>query len=231
MDPETFPYGRNRMDMYSAFMQYNEVLVTGGTGLAGPHVCRALLDRGVLPRLFVRPQSEGKIPSEIRPRCRVSTGDLAVREFVELGAQGTSAIVHLGGAWKESRKEGVAFEEAIVHATGNVVHAAKLWGIARLIYISVAGARPGDPVPFLDAKGRAEESVRNSGLAWTVFRPEPFYDLRDGRILVTAESLQDFAAGVADALFRDDAIGRLVEGPGPHLHLAGRKSVAGEMVK
>lgn len=219
------------MGMYSSFMQYNEVLVTGGTGLAGPYVCRALLDRGVLPRLFVRPKSEGKIPPEIRSKCRVSPGDLTVREFVELGAQGTSAIVHLGGAWKESRKEGVVFEQAIVHATGNVLHAAKAWGIGRLIYGSVTGARPGDPVPFLDAKGRAEESVRNSGLAWTVFRTEPFYDLRDGRIRVTAEYLQDFAAGVADALFLDDAIGCIFEGPGPHLLLAGRKSFAGETVK
>ena len=219
------------MGMYSSFMQYNEVLVTGGTGLAGPYVCRALLDRGVLPRLFVRPKSEGKIPPEIRSKCRVSPGDLTVREFVEFGAQGTSAIIHLGGAWKESRKEGVVFEQAIVHATGNVLHAAKAWGIGRLIYGSVTGARPGDPIPFLDAKGRAEESVRNSGLAWTVFRTEPFYDLRDGRIRVTAEYLQDFAAGVADALFLDDAIGCIFEGPGPHLLLAGRKSFAGETVK
>lgn len=35
--------------MYGAFMQYYEVFVTGGTGLLGPHVCRALIGHGFLP--------------------------------------------------------------------------------------------------------------------------------------------------------------------------------------
>jgi len=44
--------------MYSAFMQYNEVLVTGGTGLLGRYVCQALIGQGFLPRLFVRRGSD-----------------------------------------------------------------------------------------------------------------------------------------------------------------------------
>jgi len=34
--------------MYSAFMQFNEVFVTGGTGLLGRHVCRALIGTGLI---------------------------------------------------------------------------------------------------------------------------------------------------------------------------------------
>lgn len=198
--------------MYSAFMQFEEVLVTGGTGAAGAYVCRALIDRGVLPRLLVRPASEGKIPPEIRDRCRVTLGDLAVREFAELGAQGTSAVVHLAGAWKESARDRISFEESIVHATRNVLHAAKEWGIERVILASVAGARAGDPVPFLDAKGRAEQMVRDSGCEWTIFRPEPFYDLRDGTLLASVDRLKEFSAAVVDALYRADAIRRVFEG-------------------
>jgi nucleoside-diphosphate-sugar epimerase len=40
--------------MYSAFMQYKEVLVTGGTGPLGRYVCPSLIGNGFLPRLFVR---------------------------------------------------------------------------------------------------------------------------------------------------------------------------------
>jgi uncharacterized protein YbjT (DUF2867 family) len=197
--------------MYASFMQYGEVLVTGGTGLAGPPVCRALIARGVLPRLIVRPESERKIPPEIRERCRVTPGDITVREFAENAAQGTSAIVHLSGSWKESPGEGGSFEETIVHATDNVIHAAKVWGISRLLHLGTAGAKPGDPVPLLDAKGRAEERVRNSGLSWTVFRPEPFYNLEDGTVRVAAGYLDDLGAAIAGALFRDDAIGCVYE--------------------
>ncbi len=107
--------------MYSAFMQFNEVFVTGGTGLLGWHVCRALIGQGFLPRLFVRAGSEGWIAPDVRERCRVTPGDLTVRESVEMGAQGTSAIVHLAGAWKEQPRRGITFEEAHVHAPAAVV--------------------------------------------------------------------------------------------------------------
>ncbi|MCR4309868.1 MAG: NAD(P)H-binding protein [Deltaproteobacteria bacterium] len=197
--------------MYSAFMQYNEVFVTGGTGLLGRHVCRALIGHGFLPRLLVRTGSEGKIDSDVRERCRVTPGDLTVREGVEMGAQGTSAIVHLAGVWKEQPRRGITFEKAHVQATANVLHAASVWGIGRLIFVGVAGARPGDPVPFLDARGRAEALVRGTDRSWTVFRPAPWYDLRDGKPRVSTEYLEGLAGAIAESVHRQDTVGRVYE--------------------
>jgi len=197
--------------MYSSFMQYNEVLVTGGTGLPGPHVCRALIARGFLPRLLVRPGSEGRIAPDVRGRCRVTPGDLTVREYVEMGAQGTRAIVHIAGVWKEQPRRGITFTEAHVHATVNVIHAASVWGIRRLVFVGVAGARPGDPVPYLDARGRAEALVRGADLSWTVFRPAPWYDLRDGKPRVSTGYLEGLASAIADSVHRQDTVGRVYE--------------------
>jgi len=197
--------------MYSAFMQYNEVFVTGGTGLLGRHVCRALIGHGVLPRLLVRTGSEGKIDPDVRERCRVTPGDLTVREGVEMGAQGTSAIVHLAGVWKEQPRRGITFEKAHVHGTVNVLHAASAWRIDRLIFIGVEGARPGDPVPYLDARGRAEALVRGADLSWTVFRPSPWYDLRDGKPRVSTEYLKGLAGAIAASVHRRDTVGRAYE--------------------
>ncbi|MGZ8441481.1 MAG: hypothetical protein ACXWXD_11980, partial [Candidatus Deferrimicrobiaceae bacterium] len=100
--------------MYSAFMQYKEVLVTGGTGPLGRFVCPSLIGHGFLPRLFVRLGFEGGIAPDVRERCRVTPGELTVRESVEMGAQGTSAIVHLAEIWKEQPPRGIPFEEAHV---------------------------------------------------------------------------------------------------------------------
>ncbi len=197
--------------MYSAFMQYNEVFVTGGTGLPGRYVCRALIGHGFLPRLLVRTGSEARIPPDVRERCRVTPGDATVCESVEMGAQGTSAIVHLAGIWKERHRRGITFEEAHVHATANVLRAASVWEIDRVIFISVAGARPGDPVPYLDARGRAEALVREAGLAWTVFRPAPWYDLRDGKARVSTEYLEGLAGAVAESVRRTDTAGCVYE--------------------
>ncbi|MBF8258942.1 MAG: NAD(P)-bd dom protein, partial [Actinobacteria bacterium] len=74
-----------------------------------------------------------------------------------------------------------------------------------------AGARPGDPVPFLDARGRAEALVRESDLSWTVFRPAPWYDLRDGKPRVSTEYLEGLAGAIAGSVHRQDTIGRVYE--------------------
>jgi len=197
--------------MYSAFMQYNEVLVTGGTGPLGRYVCASLIGHGFLPRLFVRLGSEKRISSDLRVRCRVTPGDLTVRESVEMGAQGTSAIVHLGEMWKEQPRRGVPFEEAHVHATANLLHSASVWGIRRLIFVSVPGAHPGDPDPYFDAKGRAEALARGSELSWTVFRPAPWYDLRDGTPRVSTNFLEELAGAIAESVRRQDTVGRVYE--------------------
>ena len=197
--------------MYSAFMQYKEVLVTGGTGPLGRYVCPSLIGHGFLPRLFVRLGSEARIAPDVRERCRVTPGELTVRESVEMGAQGTSAIVHLAEIWKEQPRRGIPFEEAHVHATANLLHSASVWGIRRLIFVSVPGARPGDRDPYFDARGRAEALVRGSELSWTVFRPAPWYDLRDGTPRVSTNYLEELAGAIADSVRRQDTVGRVYE--------------------
>ncbi len=197
--------------MYSAFMQYNEVFVTGGTGPLGVHVCRALIGRGFLPRLLVRLGSEGRIPAEIRDRCGVTPGDVTIRESVEMGAQGTMAIVHLAGVWKDGPGAGSTLEEAHLHATANVLHAAAVWKIDRLLFVSAAGARPGVAERYLDAKARAGALVRDSALSWTIFRPAPWYDLRSGKPRVSAKYLETVAEAIADAVRRDDTSRKIYE--------------------
>jgi NADH dehydrogenase len=192
-------------------MQYNEVFVTGGSGLLGRYVCPSLIGHGFLPRLFAAPGSEGEIAPDLRERCRVTPGVLTLRESVEMGAQGTSAIVHLAEVWKEKPRRGVTFEEANVHATSNVLHSASVWGIRRLIFVGVAGSRPGDPDPYLDARGRAEALVRGSDRSWTVFRPAAWYDLRDGKPRVSTEYLEELAGAIAESVQRQDTVGRVYE--------------------
>jgi uncharacterized protein YbjT (DUF2867 family) len=128
-----------------------------------------------------------------------------------MGAQGTSAIVHLAEIWREEPRRGVPFEEALVRATANVLHAASVWGTRRLVFLSVAGARPGDTDPYFDARGRAEALVRESDLSWTVFRPSPWYDLRDGAPRVSTEYLEGLAGAIAESVQRQDTAGRVYE--------------------
>ncbi len=218
------------------FLDYKEVLVTGGTGFLGRHVCRALIERGYLPRLLVRIGSEGRIPDDVRRACRVTPGDIAVRESVENAAQSTEAIVHLAGIIREFPDKGVTFERIHVEGTRNALHAANAWGIRRFIHLSALGASAGDPARYFDSKGKAEELVRDSGLDWTVFRPSgifgpgdsfftelaravrvaPFFPVPgDGTFLLQPVFVGDVVRGIVDSLTRPGMVGRSFDLGGP----------------
>jgi len=98
-----------------------------------------------------------------------------------------------------------------VHATANVLHAASVWGIRRLIFVSVGGARPGDPDPYLDARGKRKRWVRGSDRSWTVFRPAPWFDLRDGTPRVSTEVPGGVGWAIAESVRRQDTVGRVYE--------------------
>jgi len=218
------------------FLQFREVLVTGGTGFVGRHVCRALAARGHIPRILVRPGSEERVPEDMRKSCRVTPGDATVREFVENGAQGTDAIVHLVGIIREFPAKGITFERLHVEATRNALHAAKQWGIRRFVHMSALGAEPGGPTPYFDTKGRAEDLVRSSGLDWTIFRPTVIFGPGDMFVNELARTFRkipflpvagngeyrlqpvfvgDVAKGVADAVDREDLSGKTFDVGGP----------------
>ncbi len=225
--------------MYSAFMDYGEILVTGGTGFLGRHVVRALIARGFLPRLLVRVGSESRIPEDVRRACRITPGDATDPESVENAAQGTSAIVHLAGIVREFPGKGVTFDRLHVKATRNAVRAAKRWEISRFVHVSALGARPGGPGAFFDSKGRGEEIVKDSDLRWTVVRPSAIFGpgdrfidtlLRvlgrspvaavpgDGRVCFQPVFVGDVAHGIADAVSRPQTGGRSIDMGGPESH-------------
>lgn len=218
------------------FLDYREVLVTGGTGFLGRCVCRALIARGHLPRLLVRVGSENRIPEDIRRASRVTPGDVTSREFMENAAQSTKAIVHLAGIIREFPARGVTFEKVHVDATRHAVHAANVWGIPRFVYVSALGAAAGGPGRYFDSKGRAEEIVHRSGLAWTIFRPSgmfgpgdrflaelgkamrrsPFLPVPgDGKFLLQPVFVGDVAKGIVDCLDRRDTERKVFDVGGP----------------
>lgn len=219
-----------------AAMDYREVLVTGGTGFVGTHVCRALIARGFLPRLLVRTGSETKIPPDVRDACRVTPGDVTNRESVEFAAQGTTAIVHLVGIIREFPERQVTFDRLHADATRNVVDAARRWEISRFVHMSALGARAGGGTGYFDSKGRAEEYVRQSGLSWTILRPSVIFGPRDQFVNVLAGILRkapavpvpgdgsyrlqpvyvgDVAMGFADAVGRAELEGTTFDVGGP----------------
>jgi nucleoside-diphosphate-sugar epimerase len=158
------------------------VLVTGGTGFIGRHLCRRLVDRGDEVIALVRsPKKAGALPAGVRHL----RGDLSLFADPRTELPECDVVVHLAGvvaAGKLADYGAINFA-AVRDLVGCV--ARQKWRPARLVFASslaAAGPSPYDgeltesdpprPIdPYGEAKARAEEVVREAPFPTTMFRP------------------------------------------------------------
>ncbi len=165
-----------------------QVLITGATGFVGHEIVKELLIRGHEVRALVRPGSEGKL--EAAAQVASFPGDVLDREAVARAAAGCDAVIHLVGIIREFPRRGITFERLHVEATQNVVDAALAAGVLRFLHMSALGAQPGPADPYHATNFQAEEYVRASGLAYTIFRPSVIYGSGDQSINFFAQQIK-----------------------------------------
>jgi uncharacterized protein YbjT (DUF2867 family) len=154
------------------------ILVTGGTGFVGQEVVGKLLEQGYRVRLLVRrPDRAGRFGNH--PRVELARGDALDPGTLPAAMTDVQAVIHLVGIIAENSR--VTFEQVHVEATRNLLAAARKAGVTRWIQMSALGTRPRARSRYHLTKWEAEESVRQSGLDWTIFRPSLIYgyDERD----------------------------------------------------
>ncbi|MCF2237539.1 MULTISPECIES: complex I NDUFA9 subunit family protein [Halobacterium] len=146
-----------------------DVLVTGGTGFIGTHLCRELDDRGHDVTAFAREPADAALPADV---TRI-VGDVTVKETVANAIDGHDAVVNLVALSPLFKPSGGDSRHLDVHLGGteNVVAAASEAGVEYVLQLSALDADPTGPTAYLRAKGRAEEAVRSSDLHYTIVRP------------------------------------------------------------
>lgn len=153
----------------------NRVLVTGASGFVGRNVVRELIARGYHPVCLARSaerflSSASGVPPAL---YTVAAGSLFEPESIVRAARGTSAVIHLVGIIIEKRGpiHRQSFRRVHVDGTRNVLNAAREAGVPRICHMSALGSRPDAPSVYHRTKYEAEQLVRASGMAWTIFRP------------------------------------------------------------
>ena len=155
------------------------VLVNGGTGFIGGEIAAALATRGHDVRVLSR---HGRATPDADPRVRPVRGDVLEPKTLDAPLEGCDAVVHavqFPNHPIENPRRGHTYERFDGQGTTNAVEAAIRAGVGRFVYLSGAGVRAGRTEPWYRAKWRAEEAVRASGAAWTIFRPSWVYGPRD----------------------------------------------------
>lgn len=150
-----------------------KVGVIGGTGFVGSYLIPALLKAGHVPRLLVRPGTANK-PGASVPGCETVSGDIADPLALDACLQGTDAAIYLVGILREFPARGITFADSQWHGVKRMLAAARNQGVKQIILMSANGVRAGG-TPYQATKFRAETSVRDSGLTWTIFRPSVIF--------------------------------------------------------
>jgi NADH dehydrogenase len=159
-----------------------KILVTGGTGFIGPHVVRALHERGHDVRVLVRNAASARdLPAQ------PESGDLTDATSLRRATEGVDAVVHLVAIRQGTAEQ---FQRVMEQGTRDLVAAAKEHGVRRFVLMSALGTsqETKDLVPYYHAKWDEEETVRNSGIEHVIFRPS-FVFGREGGILPTFKRL------------------------------------------
>jgi uncharacterized protein YbjT (DUF2867 family) len=142
------------------------ILVTGGTGFVGGHLVARLVAAGEEVRVLAR-------TSIYLPGVELVAGDVKDLSAVVGAARGCAAVIHLVGIIREGK--GARFKEVHVGGTRTVIRACQEAGVHRLLHMSALGARPDARSRYHRTKWQAEELVRASGLAATIFRPSVMF--------------------------------------------------------
>jgi NADH dehydrogenase len=170
------------------------ILVTGGTGFVGQHLCRELVERDHDVTALARNPDEGDLPDDVtRTEGDVTTYDSIVGAF-----EGQDAVVNLVALSPLFKPSGGNQMHDIVHRKGteNCLRAADEHGVERFVQMSALGADPNGDTAYIRSKGRAEASVTESDRDWVVFRPSVVFGAGGEFVSFTKRLKKLFAPGV-----------------------------------
>jgi NADH dehydrogenase len=159
-------------------MEINTVAILGGSGFIGRHICHVLAARGYRARVASRDRERAKRQLILLPTVDVVETDVHDPRALCAFVRGAEAVINLVGVLHEGRGP-ASFQQAHVELARKVVAACREAGIERLLHMSALNAHAAGPSRYLRSKGEAEAIVRESGLAFTVFRPSVVFGPED----------------------------------------------------
>ena len=163
------------------------VVVFGGGGFLGRRLVDRLTAEGMTVRVAVRHPDPVRIELRSLGFERVTVVPADVREQASVAAaiEEADAVVNAVSAYIE--KGGVTFEAVHVRGAENVAREAAAAGVARLVLVSGIGADSHSSSPYIRARGRGEQMVRQAFPGATIVRPGAMFGPGDALFGTVAE--------------------------------------------
>ena len=152
-----------------------KVLVLGGSGFVGRHVCEQLNRAGIRATVPTRRIANAQTVQTL-PLVDVIEADVHDEAALARLLPGHDAVVNLVAVLHGSEKH---FEQVHVELPRRLARAMQASGVTRLVHISALGADADGPSLYQRSKARGEAVLAEAGLALTVLRPSVVFGAED----------------------------------------------------
>jgi NADH dehydrogenase len=212
------------------------VLVLGGSGFIGTHVCEALNRAGVSMTVVTR-----RLPArsvQMLPLVTVVQADVHDPQALAALLPGHDAVINLVAILHGDRH---TFDKVHVQLPRQIAHACVQAGVNRMLHVSALGADQHGPSLYQRSKAQGEAALQSEvvhGLQLTVLRPSVVFAEDDAFMqlfarlqsvapvvpLAGAETrfqpvwVQDVVQALVYALMHRETIGHVYELAGPHIY-------------
>lgn len=149
------------------------IVVTGAFSYTGKYATRILLDHGHTIRTLTHHTNR---PNPFGERVQVFPYSFDQPDKLVDSLVGGSALINT--YWVRFPHRDATFESAVQN-TRTLINAAKNAGIRRIVHVSIANPSLDSPLGYYKAKAQLEESVKGSGLSYTIVRPTVIFGAED----------------------------------------------------
>ena len=147
------------------------IVVAGGTGTLGTRLVPRLAGADLAVRVLTRDPARAQHLAG--PGVDVLRGDVRDAASVGRALRGASTVISAVHGF--AGPGGVSPASVDRAGNANLIDAAARAGAA-FVLVSVVGASPGHPIGLFRAKHAAEETLRASGIPWTIVRATTFME-------------------------------------------------------
>jgi NADH dehydrogenase len=170
------------------------ILVAGGTGHLGGPLTELLVARGHGVRVLSRDPSRAR--AGLPAGAELVAGDVRVASSLKPALVGVDTMISAVTGFGPGAAGPLQVD---MQGNQNLIAAAVAAGVENFILVSIHGVASDHPMALYRAKFIAEETLRESNLAWTIVRPTPFMELWAGIVgdsLVKGGSATVFGRGL-----------------------------------
>jgi uncharacterized protein YbjT (DUF2867 family) len=200
-----------------------KILVVGGSGMLGLPLVNKFADAGF--DVSVMSTNPENAKSKFDERIKIVEGDITKIDTLMVGFENFDAV-HLN---LNSKLDPDKYQKIEIEGTANACRAARERNLKRITMISGSSSKGIEKgIIFLDAKVKAETSLIDSGVPYTIFRPSWFYEslpyfIQNGNAIILGEqpmminwlAADDYATQVVNAYKNENAINKCFYNFGP----------------